>query len=568
MSALSKRYRTERVAVAAWLLAAQGCSLVFVARAMAPAYQSDGLVQDDARNHIFWMARFRDPEMFPNDLIADYWQAVAPPGYSALYWALSWFVEPLTASKLLPPLLGIVTAVFTFLLARALYPVPAAAFVASALLSWYVWQYDDLVSATSRAFLLPLLAALLWALVQRRTSVAVALVVLLALFYPAGGALGLGLLGAQLLRFRGWRPLLERRRQPWAAFLIAALLVGLVILHGQLATSKFGPIVLADEAQSMPEFGPNGRVPYFVDDPYRYWLKSNNSGLDLLASDRLLLDIPILFEYAALAALLPLLLVFRRSLPTTARLSDQSVILLQLLATSAALFFLAHMLLFRLWLPSRYVKWSLPLVFSVAAAITLTILVEELAARLAPQRRGVLVASLALALAVALAAYPVRYDNAFVFDRHPTITAYLRDEPKDIVVAGVPSETDSVPSFAGRTILTNRENAYPVHLGYYRQLRQRTEDLIDAYYAESSEAIVAFAAQYNVDVFLVNRHAFQSATFAEVWRNFSSGRWQPFHSAVAAKLQGSRRFALLEAARRCGTVSEGALTVVPTACLL
>lgn len=49
------------------------------------AFSGEYVVQDDARQHIFWMRRFLDPALFPNDLIADYFQSVVPWGYSTFY---------------------------------------------------------------------------------------------------------------------------------------------------------------------------------------------------------------------------------------------------------------------------------------------------------------------------------------------------------------------------------------------------------------------------------------------------------------------------------------------------
>src|SRR5438045_875360 len=142
--------RNTHFAGRVWLLAALSLALLFAGRNMAPALSPD-VIQDDVRQHVFWMARFRDPELFRDDLIADYHQAVAPPGYRALYWAISRMIEPLPASKLLPPLLGLIAALFTFRLVRRLHPSASGAFLATVLLSWYVWQYDDLPSATPRA---------------------------------------------------------------------------------------------------------------------------------------------------------------------------------------------------------------------------------------------------------------------------------------------------------------------------------------------------------------------------------------------------------------------------------
>jgi hypothetical protein len=555
--------RPARTGERLWLIAALALSLLFGVRAMAPGL-GPGVMQDDARQHLFWMARFRDPQSFPDDPIADYYQALAPPGYSALYRALSVLLDPLQVSKLLPHILGLIAALFTFLLVRRLHPAPAAAFLAAGLLSAYVWRQDDLSSATSRAFVLPLLAAQLWALAAGRMALGMGLIVLGALFNPVSGALGLTLLGLRLVRLDGWHPTLARQPSAWLAFLAAGLLVGGAMLPTYVAGERFGPTVSAAQARQMPEFGPDGRNAFFVEDPYRYWLVSERSGLDLRATD-LLIGVPVLFEYLALAAALPVLVLLRRRLPAAVRLSPCSIILVQMLAASFALFFLAHALLFRLYLPSRYVKWSVPLVLAVAGGLTLGILIESIAAR---SRRRLLAPGLALAFAACLAVYPGDYHAQFVRDRHPAISAYLRDQPRDVVVAGAPLDVDSVPAFAGRPVVVTRDHALAFHLGYYELMRARAHDLIEAYFAESPREVADFAATYGVDLFLVNEAAFRPTMVPQVWSiRRATPTWEPFISAVVQKLQGSRHFALLDLLNHCAVMREGSTAVVPAACV-
>ncbi|MEM9504455.1 MAG: hypothetical protein AAGA01_10925, partial [Cyanobacteria bacterium P01_E01_bin.43] len=43
------------------------------------------VVQDDARQHVFWMQRWLDPALLPDDFMADYFAYQAPPGYKLLY---------------------------------------------------------------------------------------------------------------------------------------------------------------------------------------------------------------------------------------------------------------------------------------------------------------------------------------------------------------------------------------------------------------------------------------------------------------------------------------------------
>jgi hypothetical protein len=178
-------------------------------------------------------------------------------------------------------------------------------------------------------------------------------------------------------------------------------------------------------------------------------------------------------------------------------------------------------------------------------------------------RRGLIGVGAALVLAGGLALYPARFDGNFVVDRTPEITAYLRELPADALVVGVPTETDSVPAFSGRRVLVNREYALAYHLGFYRQVERRARDVVEAYYAESPRALVELADRYGVTVFLVNRAAFDPATAVDAW----AGNFAPYTADVLERVERGQRFALEDAARRCGALTEQNVTVVPAACL-
>ena len=93
------------------MLYALGCGSL----ALRQAFSSDYVLADDVRQHVFWMFRFLDPTLFPNDPIADYFQSIAPPGFSALYRALAALgIDPLLASKVIPLPLGLLTIAFFF----------------------------------------------------------------------------------------------------------------------------------------------------------------------------------------------------------------------------------------------------------------------------------------------------------------------------------------------------------------------------------------------------------------------------------------------------------------------
>ncbi|MEO0458513.1 MAG: hypothetical protein AAF152_18295, partial [Cyanobacteria bacterium P01_A01_bin.114] len=143
-----------------WLALSLFFAALYGALFWRQAFTGEYALQDDARQHIFWMQRWLDPDLFPNDLIADYFQSLAPFGYETLYkTAAGLGIHPFLLSKLLPPILGIVATLYGFWLCMQLIPVPAVAFISTLLLNQSMWMWRDLGSGTPRAFAIPLLLA-------------------------------------------------------------------------------------------------------------------------------------------------------------------------------------------------------------------------------------------------------------------------------------------------------------------------------------------------------------------------------------------------------------------------
>ena len=178
-----------------WLFAALAAALVYSLLALRLAFRLPYLVQDDARQHIFWMRRYLDPKLFPNDLIADYFQAIAPAGYKTLYWIFAKLgVDPMLLAKLLPAAIGFTCVYLAFRVFMELMPDPRAAFISSVLVCEMIWFKDDVISATPRAF--SSLLFLLFLLFFLRRSMILCLIALSleGLFFPPGMLISLGVL--------------------------------------------------------------------------------------------------------------------------------------------------------------------------------------------------------------------------------------------------------------------------------------------------------------------------------------------------------------------------------------
>jgi hypothetical protein len=547
--------------------------LGFALRTSRPALFSPLVVHDDVRQHVFWVPRLHDSTLFPGDWIASYYQSQAPVGYQAIYWVATLATDAITVTKILPLVLTVVLALGGFWLALTLWQRPDAAALSTALLLWSVWQYDDVASATPRAYALPLLTVQLAALAAGRQKLALAILPLQAVLYPLGCALAAVTMGGWAL----WRHLWPSNSAPplsrvqgerfgvkvmlpfvplvrELAVLAAVTLVALgLVAWGQLdAVARFGPTVSGMQARGMPEFHQGGRAAYFVPNQYQFWLESSRSGFALSPKDPLLGGLPALTLPFALAVALALWMLAGRlrllPAPPTPR---AGALLLIVLVGSLVLFVAAHVLLFLLYLPARHVQFSLPLVWALAGGLFWTLLGEQLTARLGAVRGVLAGAGLTGAEAFVLvgvgllALHPPPPGDFYVTGRHPAIYAYLRQTPPDTLVASLPSDGSTLPLFGQRGVLTSYEHLLPYQPGYYAPLRERTEAFRTAFYAPTLAPLVNVIREYGVGVIVAD---------AGVLEERASERERP--PALEALLD------------RCGVLRERELVVVPAVCVV
>lgn len=512
-----------------WLALSFTVAVLYGLLTLKLAFAGKYVVQDDARQHVFWMYRWVDSALFTNDLIADYFQSVAPEGYKILYrGAIALGIDPFVFNKVLPPILGLVTTGYAYGVSLQLFPIPAAAFGSTLLLNQVLWANDDLPSATPRAFVYPLLIAFLYYLLGRSSQdstgevrhsksglgACLILIALQGVFYPQAVFLSAGLLVLQLIIWRNGRFALSRDRTD-LLFVGAGLGVAIaILLPYALQTSVYDPVITLAEARELREFQPAGRSRFFDPNPWEFWIHGNRSGI-LPRTERL----PFLL-YAAV--LLPVIRFFPDRFPLVRQLHPQARILVDLILVSLGWFFGAHLVLFRLHLPSRYTQHSVRIVLCLAAAIALVVLLDALF-RWGTQARWQTVLAYAgtAMIALSLVLYP---NYAYEFPganyrqgSQPELYAFLSQQPKDIHVATLSAEGDMIPSLAQRSVLVAEEYGIPYHMGYYNEFRKRAIALAEAQYSPNLTDVQQFIQEYDIDLWLLDADAFSDEYLNQVW---------------------------------------------------
>ena len=497
-------------AIAFWLGLSLSFALVYSLLGLQQAFSSEYVVQDDARQHVFWMQRFIDPELFPNDLITDYFQSVATLGYIAFY-KLGIFlgIEPLVFNKLLPLPLSLIVAGFSFAITMEILPVPLTGFLATVILQQNLWYADDLTSGTPRAFLYPLLLAFIYYLLRRQLVACLIVIVLQVLFYPPTVLLSSGLLVVRLFYFQGGKIRISSQGKDYTFSGMGLAVAFFVLLPFAVIPSPFDPTVSLEQARNMPAFLPDGRTSFFSDDNFwKYWM----GGRSGLFPNHVLVPLTLIF-----ALFLPFLLLLKR-LPLVSTINPKIGILGQLIVVSLGWFFLAHAVLFTLYLPSRYTQHSVRIILAFSAAIALTIIIDALlhwgkvkSNSKLPWKPVTVFSSVAV-ITIAIIFYPSFLDQFpdpnYKVGREAKIYQFLSQQPKDTLVVSLGGEVDNIPSFAKRSVLTSKELAIPYHLGYYCPLRDRVMATIKAQYSPNPKEVKAFINRYGVDFWLVEQNAF------------------------------------------------------------
>ncbi len=535
------------------------------------AFASEYLVQDDARQHVFWMQRFADPELFRGDLLADYFESVAPWGYTNLY-RLGIVVggwDVWTLNKLLPLPIALVAVAYGFGTAVQLVPSPLSGLAAALFLNWSFLMRDDIVSATPAAFVYPFFLAFTFYLLKKQWLPCALSIVGLGLFYPQLVLVAAGVLGLRLLRWqRGrWRLGGDRAdRWLWASGWLAAFCV---LLPHALHDSPFGPVLSVDRARELFALSADGWSKFFVEDATSYWLCGKRSGLFPREwcgwRSR---PAPILqASYVAIGSLGTFMLV---KLARTGRIgrSPRLAFFLQVTLASVVCFLLAHLLLFRLHLPNRYTEHSLRVLLALAGGIGVGRLQQQWAhsARLQVLLWGGLGMLAALPLAVYFAFVVPSYAlGEYVRGEYPALYRYFQAQPKDIRIASLAAEANQLPTFAGRTILVGSKSyALPYHSGFYEEVRKRTVATIEAQYGLDPARVLDFLERYSVDRWLIDRDAFSAD-----WIGQSDWLLQFARETDAPQLAlaADRPTALQVAAPACIAFTERNLLVLEGACL-
>ncbi|AGW15111.1 hypothetical protein [Megalodesulfovibrio gigas] len=478
------------------LFLALALSALVFSWAHGQAFRSPFVINDDARQQVAWMQGWHDPALYPDDLLTDFARHYVSYGVRGLYAVATTVVEPLVFSKILTGALYIALAGLVFCIGNRLAGWPGA--WGMLCMYWIIpFFLHNISGGLARAFAGPLLALLCLGWMSGRAWMMAIALALQALCIPymfvlCGLAVGLAWLAGVAARWGGLSAVVfPSRRWHWALLVAGAALVWQ--FNHSLDVAGYGPLVHRADMIDRPEFTAQGRLHIMP--------------VPSILGEAILGPVERLLPTAELGAaggavvtvLLGVALAWGGMSAPWRRLRPHLRLLGSVLLASLLLYGVARLLLMQLFVPTRYLEYSVALGHCLVLGVCLAPWLSR--RRLAP----VLIGCFALAGAARLEGQGL-YD----YSRDTALYAAVEGLPKDVMVAGHPFLMDNVLTFGKRKVLVAFELAHPWCVGLWDRLEPRLDAFFAAYYASDAETVRAFAQRFDVDWMVVDTRHYEA----------------------------------------------------------
>ncbi|MEM7347897.1 MAG: hypothetical protein AAF485_27005, partial [Chloroflexota bacterium] len=215
-------------------------SLIAVAWIQLPRLMDPLQVDEDFR-YYYWMHKFQDPSLFPNDP-STYYSSFSLPwgeiqitlfgiGFSALFYLASFIVSPVGFSKLLVFFLMPLTVWYLFRFGKITRDQSTGIILAVGFLFINLASSSSIsvANGVQRSFALPLMAALIYLLQRQKYMGATITILLSALIYAPAFALNVAIWGIFIIG-QLWQSRKLRLMQGGGIYLIAVLVLCTLIL--------------------------------------------------------------------------------------------------------------------------------------------------------------------------------------------------------------------------------------------------------------------------------------------------------------------------------------------------
>lgn len=516
-------------------------------------------LNDDVRQQLFWMQKWYDEDLFPDDYLTLYARYYVPWGVKAVYRVGQPFMTPVQFSKVVTGILFVLTAGFIFGLGLE-FKDEVAAVVIVCCYFFFTGFLRKISGGLSQSFGFPLLAAYLFFLARNNLLAASLTILCASVLNPYIFVLCSVTHGIYLaVNYRGF--LLHKLRSkntvssvdqmgspektakvgnPNGTFgkisvgrlfllnvpiLLGALLMSLKYIF--LKPDGLGNLVTWSQMVGKIEYTSVGRYEILPVPPL--WFEFARPWLDVLPFE----------EWGPIwgwigVALIAAMAVYAWTRGNIAHYSRGFRVFAYLMPASILMWGVADLVLMRLFLPERYLEFSLNIFYCVFTGISATLAMERLGLKR-------IIFPWLVVCTIVVAALRSHQVGIYDYSEYRDLYHFLRHTPKDTLIAGHPQLMDPLPTFSHRKAFLTYEISHTWVDLYWEVIKKRTFDFFKAYYAEDPEELRQFCEYYGIDYLLVREEDFSRDTI-------QNGKiyFEPFGSWVRELVKNRSHFAALD----------------------
>ncbi|MBU1565900.1 MAG: hypothetical protein KJ630_09765 [Proteobacteria bacterium] len=503
---------------------------------------SSYVINDDVRQQIYWMQEWQDPGLFKGHYLTEYAKQYVPWGVQAIYWAASHYINPVQFSKILTAILFTVTAGLLFVLASELWD-ELTGILTVCMFYYFGFFLGAISGGLSRGFVFPLLILYLIFLSRGKTKSGGVVLMVQSLFNPYLFVLCLLTHGLFLVHNQHFRQAIrsaalptpnsinQKRSMGTSGFLLSQYfppVLGMIFLFAKyqiFQDPRFGSIVSNAEMIGHIEYTVAGRYEMIP-----------VSSLFFECIRPFLQDLPVgLQSISAASAGVSIFIILIISGWNGQRIISQIrklKIYFYLLIASVVLYVLARIFLLKLFIPSRYLEFSLTVFYCLLAGILVRSAVDSIRS---DRYRTVLIV-----LLICLGAFRLKGVALYDYGGQATLYKFFQSTSRESNIAGHPYLMDNIMTFSQRKVFVSYELSHPWYGKYWSIIKPMTYDFFNAYYSESPNEIREFCRKYAINYFVVRESDFTNKMPE------STAYFQPFGSHIRKLLEKNTSFAVLD----------------------
>lgn len=344
---------------------------------LSSALDTNQTVVLDTRHFVVWLRRNLDPDLFKNDMIADYFINMTPWMYKLLYTPFSYLgIDPVKVQEfILMPFSAVLFAISAYAFIYSFWPSPCAASI-TALSMLYLTgiRFDGLPHSFGYTFVILNLLAFS----KKNPRLCFLSIFVSTAILQVSGLVSFVTICLMMLTIK--KPYVTKKHEDWICF--AYVCLGFII--NSILTiyflSKSGPGLSSQEARLMPLLNPGGYYPLWGETLLSTYFCNDRLGFLPFCGKATETGIVIWGLIVALIVSISILLLFRKnSQEIFHRLEipsiDHKIIRIwtcQSIA-GAMLFLIAHVFAFKFAQPERFIRYTTTLIFVSVTAIMVSI---------------------------------------------------------------------------------------------------------------------------------------------------------------------------------------------------